>query len=113
MVCEPRQYVSPNLLNGAAMVTKKEILFAFSQVPENIGPGEYIRECLQKFAEIAEGISTDSALAGASNHLIRERHALAMDSIGQARNCIKEFRGDLALKALDVAEHQISKITPE
>lgn len=39
-----------------------------------------------------------------------QRYSLAIDSVGHARACLQDHRGDLALKALDVAEHQISKI---
>lgn len=41
------------------------------------------------------------------------RYDLAIDAIAHARICIKDLRGDMALKALDVAEHQISMIKPD
>ena len=45
--------------------------------------------------------------------LLKNRYDLAIDSIDHARICIKDFRGDLALKALDVAEHQVLKLKPQ
>lgn len=44
--------------------------------------------------------------------LLAARKDLALDAIDNARRCIRDFRGDLALKALDVAEHQISHLEP-
>lgn len=39
-----------------------------------------------------------------------QRFELAIDTIDHARQCIKDHRGDLALKALDIAENQIAKL---
>jgi hypothetical protein len=39
-----------------------------------------------------------------------QRFELATDTINHARICIKDHRGDLALKALDIAELQIAKL---
>lgn len=41
------------------------------------------------------------------------RYELAVDSVNHARACIKDHRGDLALKALDIVEHQVAKLKPE
>lgn len=35
------------------------------------------------------------------------RKKLALDAVNNVRSSIEDFRGDLALKALDVVEHQI------
>lgn len=45
--------------------------------------------------------------------LLENRHLLALDAVDHARRCIKDHRGDLALKALDIAEHQIQHLKPE
>jgi len=39
-----------------------------------------------------------------------QRFELATDSIDHARICIQQYRGDMALKALDIAELQLSKL---
>lgn len=46
------------------------------------------------------------------NALLAHRYDLAINAIEHARVCIKDLRGDMALRALDIATHQIEKLKP-